>query len=219
VYSWNFYTLLTQLPSYLSLELHLNPDQAGWILCMAYLLMLATSVFAGIVADRILIARLATRSTIRKCAEIVSVLLPSVLLYAGSMVSQPRLSIYLLISAIGFMGFCSAGHHTNYLEISRSLTGILMGVGNTLTCLAGSRSLISLDLVSQVFSSHLPAVIDFTIRPFQALQVPSSQEPLLISTVALRCVCVCVCVFKYSAALVVLHMEHDMRSGILLEQT
>ena len=141
VYSWNFYTLLTQLPSYLSLELHLNPDQAGWILCMAYLLMLATSVFAGIVADRILIARLATRSTIRKCAEIVSVLLPSVLLYAGSMVSQPRLSIYLLISAIGFMGFCSAGHHTNYLEISRSLSGILMGVGNTLTCLAGLRSL------------------------------------------------------------------------------
>ena len=142
VYSWNFYTLLTQLPSYLSLELHLNPDQAGWILCMAYLLMLATSVFAGIVADRILIARLAARSTIRKCAEIVSVLLPSVLLYAGSTVSQPRLSIYLLISAIGFMGFCSAGHHTNYLEISRSLSGILMGVGNTLTCLAGSRSLL-----------------------------------------------------------------------------
>ena len=168
VYSWNFYTLLTQLPSYLSLELHLNADEAGWILCMAYLLMLASSVFAGIVADRILISGLVSRSTIRKCAEFLSVLLPAVLLYAGSAVSQPSLSIYLLISAIGMMGFCVAGHHTNYLEISRSLSGILMGIGNTLTCLAGSRSLFPFAEISSLF---LPAVTDITI-PFSGIAGP-----------------------------------------------
>ena len=135
--SWNFYTLLTQLPSMLSLLLHLDGEDAGMIMSMCYLLMLASSVLSGIAADCILATNRVSACVVRKAAEVISVLVPSVLLFGASQALTDSAAVVLLIAAITCMGCCSAGHHTNYLEISTSLSGILMGIGNTITCLCG----------------------------------------------------------------------------------
>ena len=137
VYSWNFYTLLTQLPSILSLLLHLDGENAGMIMSMSYVLMLISSVLSGIAADCILASNGVSTCAVRKAAEVISVLVPSVLLYVASQALTESAAVVLLIAAFTCMGCCSAGHHTNYLEISTSLSGILMGIGNTITCLSG----------------------------------------------------------------------------------
>ena len=137
VYSWNFYTLLTQLPSILSLLLHLDGENAGMIMSMSYVLMLVSSVLSGIAADCILASNGVSPCAVRKAAEVISVLVPSVLLYGASQALTESAAVVLLIAAFTCMGCCSAGHHTNYLEISTSLSGILMGIGNTITCLSG----------------------------------------------------------------------------------
>ena len=137
VYSWNFYTLLTQLPSILSLLLHLDGENAGMIMSMSYVLMLISSVLSGIAADCILASNGVSTCAVRKAAEVISVLVPSVLLYGASQALTESAAVVLLIAAFTCMGCCSAGHHTNYLEISTSLSGILMGIGNTITCLSG----------------------------------------------------------------------------------
>ena len=78
VYSWNFYTLLTQLPSILSLLLHLDGENAGMIMSMSYVLMLVSSVLSGIAADCILASNGVSTCAVRKAAEVISVLVPSV---------------------------------------------------------------------------------------------------------------------------------------------
>ena len=157
VYSWNFYTLLTQLPSILSLLLHLDGENAGMIMSMSYVLMLISSVLSGIAADCILASNGVSTCAVRKAAEVISVLVPSVLLYGASQALTESAAVVLLIAAFTCMGCCSAGHHTNYLEISTSLSGILMGIGNTITCLSGIAGPIVTGALVDVFGCTLQA--------------------------------------------------------------
>jgi hypothetical protein len=50
---------------------------------------------------------------------------------------QDTLVIILLCASIGISGFQYAGFVVNYLDICPQLAGFVLGIGNTLSCLAG----------------------------------------------------------------------------------
>lgn len=50
---------------------------------------------------------------------------------------QKTLAIVFVTAGIGISGFAYAGYVVNYLDVGGHLAGPLVGIGNTITCIAG----------------------------------------------------------------------------------
>ncbi|CAN7999053.1 unnamed protein product, partial [Ixodes hexagonus] len=134
--NWGFYTLLTELPSYLKNILHFDIKQNGFVSALPYLVGTVTSWGAGFLADHIRRKDLFSTSIIRKFFNSVSV-------FYGAQ-SLDLFGIFVknfeCIGNLNWLLFCPLVHLFHFKSIklfSLFVAGTLMGMTNAFANMAG----------------------------------------------------------------------------------
>ena len=98
--------------------------------------------------------------------------------------SQVVAAVALVTTAIGFIGFSSAGYSVNHLDLSPAYAGILLGITNSFATVPGFLGptvvgILTEDKVTRIFSCHsdflpsevLPEILGLAICNFEILDV------------------------------------------------
>jgi len=136
-FNWSFYTMLTELPSFLSLSLHFELREAGFVSMLPYIVQVVFSIGGGMLGDVIISRGILSRTHTRKAFMTVALLVPASCLVACGMATSSTTAVALMTTSIGISGLANTGVSANYLEISAGLSGIIMSVGNTVASLPG----------------------------------------------------------------------------------
>lgn len=136
---WGAYTMALGLPSFLNDVLGMRLESMGFISALPYLFYFAVINIGGHLAYHIQKHKILSNLNTRRLAMLVALGGQALLLVAIGYCScgQNTLVILLLTLSIGISGFQYAGFVVNYLDIGPQYAGFTLGIGNTLSCLAG----------------------------------------------------------------------------------
>lgn len=136
--NWGFYTLLTNLPTYLSNILHFSLKENGVVSALPYFFMAIGMPLCGFFADRMRRRHVGRTTIIRRIFHFIGQIVPAVcLVILGYIGCNVHSAVGLLIMALGSTSFASAGFQVNHIDISPSYAGILMGLSNTVATIPG----------------------------------------------------------------------------------
>ncbi|OQV14443.1 Sialin [Hypsibius exemplaris] len=137
-HNWGFYTLLTNIPTYLSKILHFSLETNGFFSALPYLVSAIIMIVSGFAADSLRERRILSTTSVRRVFQFVGQLLPSVcLVMLGYIGCNLYVAVTLLTLAVGLDGITAAGYQVNHVDISPSHAGILLGISNTFGTIPG----------------------------------------------------------------------------------
>eukprot|EP00286_Rhodomonas_abbreviata_P021161 CAMPEP_0181307150 /NCGR_PEP_ID=MMETSP1101-20121128/10710_1 /TAXON_ID=46948 /ORGANISM="Rhodomonas abbreviata, Strain Caron Lab Isolate" /LENGTH=483 /DNA_ID=CAMNT_0023413315 /DNA_START=100 /DNA_END=1552 /DNA_ORIENTATION=- len=136
-FNWGFYTLLTQLPSYLSLALQFDLEHAGFVSSLPYLAMLLFSVSGGVAADAVMARGWLSRTRVRKVWMVCAMMLPALLLVCCGYAETWAVAVMVMTLSVGLSGLNTAGANANYLDLAPTLGGVVFCIGNTFATIPG----------------------------------------------------------------------------------
>ena len=136
-FNWNFYTLLTDLPTFLKDVLHVPSSLNGLVSALPYCcLFLTINIGAGL-SDYIRKKGMSTKN-VRKLCYNFGMLTSSAFIIVTSYVGcDLTIVMVLLCLSVGLSGFGLAGFITNHVDIAPQYASILMGITNTIATLPG----------------------------------------------------------------------------------
>lgn len=152
--NWAFYTLLTDLPTYLKGILHFDISENGLISSLPYIAQWIVSASAGQVADFIRSRGILSTTVTRKVFNSVGFFLQGCFLMgAGLARCNVVLAVACLVGAVGSGGFTISGFNVNHMDIAPRYAGVLMGITNSAATIPGFLGPIVVSLfISQVES-------------------------------------------------------------------
>uniref|UniRef100_A0A914HKG5 Major facilitator superfamily (MFS) profile domain-containing protein n=1 Tax=Globodera rostochiensis TaxID=31243 RepID=A0A914HKG5_GLORO len=136
---WGAYMMALGLPSFLNDVLGLQMTSMGFASAIPYVAYFAVINLGGHLADSLLQRQLLTTLNCRRLAMALALSGQAffLLLISFCPCGYDKLVIALLTLSIGISGFQYSGFVINYLDIAPELAGFLLGLGNTVSCLAG----------------------------------------------------------------------------------
>lgn len=139
---WGAYTMLVSLPSFLKDVLGFDLSSLGIVSAIPYVAYFLVINVGGIMADFIRSRNLLSTINTRRAAMLIALLGQAIFLvlagYCGC--GQEMLVIVLVTAGMAISGLQYSGFVVNYLEIAPPFSGTVMGMGNTISCLAGIAS-------------------------------------------------------------------------------
>lgn len=139
---WGAYTMLVSLPSYLKDVLGLDLSSLGMLSAIPYVAYFIVINVGGVLADFIRSKKILGTLNTRRAAMLIALLGQATFLvlsgYCGC--GQEVLVIVFLTVGMAISGLQYSGFVVNYLDIAPSFSGTIMGMGNTISCLAGIAS-------------------------------------------------------------------------------
>lgn len=135
--NWGFYTLLTQLPTFMKDVLHFNLEKSGFMSAVPYLVMAIVLQFSGLLADWLRARKILTTTQVRKLFTCVAYLSQTVFMLLAAFLLTPVGAVVFLSIAVGLGGFALAGFFVNHLDIAPQHAGVLMGLSNCVATLPG----------------------------------------------------------------------------------
>jgi len=149
--NFGFYTLLTELPTYMSNVLHFNIRDNSLVSALPYVLMLTTGIASTRLADYILACG-ADRTVTRKVFNSLGIYLPAVfLVLAGYSGCNYLLTITLLCLAVGTNGCHYAGFMCVHIDIASNYAGTLLGITN---CAANFMGFVAPTVTGYIVGGH-----------------------------------------------------------------
>lgn len=145
--NWGFYTLLTELPTFMKDVLKFDLKDAGLLASLPYLVMGIMVQVGGFLADRMRSEGHVTTTEVRKLCNCCAFGCQTLFLIAAAHSTIPSVVVVCLTVAVGFGGFAWAGFSVNHLDIAPQFASILMGLSNTVATLPG--------MVSPLLTGHL----------------------------------------------------------------
>ncbi|KAG8177586.1 hypothetical protein JTE90_028307 [Oedothorax gibbosus] len=136
--NWGFYTILIQLPMYLSNILHFNLKKNGVLSAAPHLVMSLGSVVASVAADKLRKSGRLKNTTIRKIFNSIGFFGAATCLivvsYSGC---RPLLIMTMLILCMGLSGSSNAGYTVTHVDMSPQYAGTLYGITNCFANITG----------------------------------------------------------------------------------
>ncbi|KAK7082383.1 hypothetical protein SK128_002997 [Halocaridina rubra] len=136
--NWGFYTLLTELPTYMKNILHFSIAHNSFISALPYLVMWMFSIVAGLIADSLRTKGYLSTTATRRIFNSIGIYGPMICLvlvgYAGC---DKDKAIALLCGAVGLNGGTYSGYMNSHLDIAPNFAGTLMGITNTVATIPG----------------------------------------------------------------------------------
>ena len=136
-HNWAFYTLMTELPTYLDDELDYNLSSAGFISIIPYLGQFFVSSVGSAAIDAMIERKIMSVEVARKLAQGVGTIIPGLLLIICGYINNATHIVILLSLATPLMGFVIPGVGSNYSDVSPTLSAVMYGIGNTICTLSG----------------------------------------------------------------------------------
>ncbi|XP_047107686.1 vesicular glutamate transporter 2-like [Schistocerca piceifrons] len=135
--NWGFYTLLTQLPTYMKDVHHFSLEESGGLSAVPYIIMAALLQFSGHLADLLQNRNILSHTQVRKifiCGAFVIETVAMVLASYASSISaiMACLTISVAVGAFSWAGIC-----VNHLDMAPQYAGVLMGLSQTVATIPG----------------------------------------------------------------------------------
>ncbi|XP_071171387.1 sialin-like [Mytilus edulis] len=136
---WGAYTLLTNIPTYMSEVLKLDITSNGLYSALPYVAFWAMINIAGWMADFFRERRFMNTTMTRKIFDSFGKIVPALMLICLGYVdcTTPTLAIVLLILAVSLTGFQYSGYLINHVDIAPPYAGILFGISNSIASVTG----------------------------------------------------------------------------------
>ncbi|XKL65604.1 hypothetical protein PGB90_009024 [Kerria lacca] len=135
--NWGFYTMLTQLPTFMSDTLQFDLQTAGFFSALPYFVMCITLQIAGVFVDELRKKQVFTTTQIRKLSNCGAFLSQTVFMISAAFAPTAFLSISFLTLAIGLGAFAWTAFGVNHLDIAPQHASVLMGISNTFATISG----------------------------------------------------------------------------------
>lgn len=151
-HNWGFWTILTEIPSYMKSVLHFNIKQNALLSALPYFAMLVMSLILSPFADWMNNRRILKVEFSRKLFNTIGLWGPMTALIALAYVTskdQSALAVTLVTVAVGINAATYLGFQINHLDLAPNHSGTLMGITN---CSANIMSIIAPLLVGGVLS-------------------------------------------------------------------
>ncbi|XP_037934645.1 sialin-like [Teleopsis dalmanni] len=157
--NWGFYTLLTQLPTFLRDTLEFNLDKTGFLAAVPYLAMGILLGVSGYLADMLQVKGILTTTQVRRYFNCGAFLAQTVFMVLTAYLLDPTWSVVCITIAVGLGAFAWSGFAVNHLDIAPQHASLLMGIGNTIATVPG--------IVSPMLTGYL--VVDGTSDEWKAV--------------------------------------------------
>ncbi|XP_046403685.1 putative inorganic phosphate cotransporter [Ischnura elegans] len=140
--NWGYWTLLTQLPTYMANVLNYNIKHNGLLSALPYVAMSIFSLVISWLSDQALGRKWLSIAAARKLANSIGHWGPAIaLIILGYIpINQPLAALGLLILAVGLNGAAFVGYQVNHIDLSPNFAGTLMGITN---CIANLMSIVA----------------------------------------------------------------------------
>ncbi|KAJ6643258.1 Sialin [Pseudolycoriella hygida] len=135
--SWGFFTLLTQLPSFLKDILNFDISNSGILSALPYLTLSILVFVSSFLADWFQVKSILTTSQVRRYFNCLSFLGQTVFMLLAAFIVHRTYSVVLLTIGVGIGAFSLSGFTVNHLDIAPSYASILMGISNTFGTVPG----------------------------------------------------------------------------------
>ncbi|XP_065341535.1 sialin-like isoform X1 [Cloeon dipterum] len=145
--NWGFYTLLTELPTFMNDVLGFDLKHAGLLSALPYLVMGTVVQIGGQLADYLISNGHLSTTKVRKLCTCGAFIFQTLFLIAAAHATSATAVVACLTVAVGFGGFAWAGFSVNPLDIAPQFASILMGLSNTVATLPG--------MISPLLTGHL----------------------------------------------------------------
>ncbi|XP_034476782.1 putative inorganic phosphate cotransporter [Drosophila innubila] len=155
-YAYGFYTLLTQIPSYMKNVLGKDIKSNALLSSLPYTAMLLLSLAFAWISKILQKKDSLSLSFNRKLFNSIGFIGPMILLIALGYVSkdQDTLAVVLLILTVGISSAAHVGFLINHIDLSPNFAGIIMGICN---CIANFMSLAAPLVVGVIVTNNKDA--------------------------------------------------------------
>ncbi|XP_060531328.1 putative inorganic phosphate cotransporter [Cylas formicarius] len=132
-FSFVFYVLLTQIPSYLNHVMKFDIKNNSLISSLPYLALFVLSFIFSTVSDAIINKKILSVGKARKSFNAIGMIVPAVALIALGYTRQDQTTraVILMILAVGFLSAGLSGWGVNHIDLSPNHAGTLMGLLST----------------------------------------------------------------------------------------
>lgn len=147
--SWGFFTMFTELPSFLKDVTNLDLAKSAILSGLPYLALSLLLFVSGYLADWFQVKGILTTTQVRRYFNCLSFLAQTIFMLLTAFVLHPVYSILFLTIGVGLGAFSLSGFAINHLDIAPNYASILMGISNTFGSLPGSISPLITGVVVQ----------------------------------------------------------------------
>ncbi|CAI4232383.1 unnamed protein product [Auanema sp. JU1783] len=136
---WGAYTMMVAMPMFLKDVLQLDLSSLGVLASVPYVAYFLAINVGGILADTIRSKGILGTLNTRRGAMLTALIGQAIFLVLSSYCGcgQEILVIVFLTIGMAISGLQYSGFVVNYLDIAPIYSGTIMGIGNTISCLAG----------------------------------------------------------------------------------
>jgi len=135
--NWGFYTLITQLPTFLKDTLEYDLNKTGFLSAAPYLAMGILLFVAGYMADIFQVKGWLTTTQVRKYFNCGAFLFQTVFMMLAALLLHRVWSVICIVIAVGLGAYAWCGFAVNHLDIAPKYASVLMGITNTLGTIPG----------------------------------------------------------------------------------
>jgi MFS family permease len=136
-YTWGFYLLLTELPSYLSSCLGFSVHKSGLLSIAPFFSVFVSTMGSGFVADYLLETGTLSRTHVRKLMQVTGMVVPGACLLLAGFSDSTDIAVACFILSAFFSGCCCAGFAPTCLEVAGDAAGSVYGLVNTVATIPG----------------------------------------------------------------------------------
>ncbi|XP_024877927.1 putative inorganic phosphate cotransporter [Temnothorax curvispinosus] len=137
-HDWGFFTLVTDLPKYMSSVLKYPIKSNGFVSALPYLVMWFSSIGASWLADWMITRGVMSRTNVRKLGTTIASIGPGVFIIGASYASCDRtLVVAMFTIGMALMGTFYPGMKVNGLDLSPNYSGTLMALVNGIGAFTG----------------------------------------------------------------------------------
>lgn len=131
-FTWGFYTLLTEIPTYMSKVLNFDVKSNALVSGLPYFVMWLLCLIVSPVSDYLINNNVLKVVTARKLFNTIGQWMPMCCLIGLSYMSAENrtMAIVLLTLGVGFNAASFCGYLVNHMDLSPNFAGTLMGISN-----------------------------------------------------------------------------------------
>nr|CAI5843727.1 unnamed protein product [Callosobruchus analis] len=145
---WGFWTMLTEIPTYMDKILHFDIKSNSTLSALPYLVYWILNLIMSPIADYLIVNKITSVGVSRKIFNSIGVFIPAMaltgLVFIGG--EQRAWTVFALVVAVGFNTAILCGFHVNHIDVAPRHAGTLMGITNALGNCAAILAPLAVDL-------------------------------------------------------------------------
>ena len=155
--SWAFYTLLTELPTYMDKILHFDVEQNAFLSALPYLSAWIVGLLISSFADYLLSRNVISPLNSMKFWNTIASLGPSLSFLGAIWAVCDRYTVLIMLTGLGSLqGAQYSGNQMNHISLAPRYAGTLYGISNAAANICG---FLAPWVVGQIINNHVSYLI------------------------------------------------------------